>query len=252
MKTLKHTHWIYNTIAKQHPIDIFYKGSINTLSKSSPRVAIIGSRKVSMYTYDFLPYIIRFFQKTKATIISGGALGVDILAHQVALNHGLPNICLLASPLNNISPRENLEVLDQVAKTGILLSTQAPFVTPKKYMFLNRNKMLVDLADIIVIPQAQLKSGTMRTGEYALKQKKPVFVLPARSFDIAFLGNLELIRKGAYLLGDFRDLFSYKPLLDRYDSYLENHVTPLRTKIKNESKFNSIQILDKLSDQIGL
>ena len=112
--------------------------------------------------------------------------------------------------------------------------------------------MLVNLADIIVIPQAQLKSGTMKTGEYALKQQKPVFVLPARSFDIPFLGNLELIRKGAHVLGDFRDLFIHKPLFQNYEKYLESHVEPLRNLVKNNQRFNSIQILDKLTDQIGL
>jgi DNA processing protein len=252
MKTLKNTHWIYQKISPKEITPIFYKGSTSNISPNSPRVAIIGSRKVSMYTYDFLPYLMRFLLKIQATVVSGGALGVDILAHQIALNHGLTNICLLASPLNKISPRENQLIIDQISKSGIVLSTQAPFVNTQKYMFLSRNKMLVDLADIIIIPQAQLKSGTMQTGEYALKQNKPVFVLPSRCFDIPFLGNLELIRKGAYLLGDFRDLFDYDPIFQRYEKYLEKHIAPLRSKVKNASKYNSVQILDKLTDQLGL
>lgn len=252
MKTLKNAHWIYKQICPKDSIQIFYKGSTSNISSQSPRVAIIGSRKVSMYTYDFLPYIMRFLLKVQATIISGGALGVDILAHQVALNHGLKNICLLASPLNKISPKENQVTIDQISKSGLVLSTQAPFVNTKKYMFLSRNKMLVDLADIIIIPQAQLNSGTMQTGEYALKQNKPVFVLPSRCFDIPFLGNLELIRKGAYLLGDFRDLFSYDPIFKRYEKYLEKHIAPLRHKVKNASQYNSVQILDKLTNQLDL
>lgn len=252
MQTLKHTNWIYKKLIDNKSTNIFYLGSTKHIDPQSPRVAIIGSRKVCMYTYDFLPYLMRFLKKTNATIVSGGALGVDILAHQLGLNHGLANISLLASPLNKIAPRENQHIIKDISKTGLVLSTQAPYVSPKKYMFLSRNKMLVDLADIIIVPQAQLKSGTIKTGEYALSQKKPVFVLPSRSFDIAFLGNLDLIRKGAHILGDFRDLFLHKPLFTRYENYLEKHIAPLRNRVKNESRFNSVQILDKLTDQIGL
>jgi DNA processing protein len=252
MKTLKKDHWLYTKINPKNSAELFYKGSLKKISENSPKVAIIGSRKLTFYTQEVFPYLMTFLKKINATIISGGALGVDILAHKNALDYGLSNISFLASPLNNITPKENQLVLEQVSKNGILLSTQAPFITPKKYMFLDRNKMLVDLADIIIIPQAQLKSGTLKTGEYALTKNKPVFVLPARIFDVPFMGNLELIRKGAHVLGDFRDLLLHQPILHLYDKYLEKHVEPLRPRVKNSHKFNSIQIIDKLTDQIGL
>ena len=248
MRKLSTNHWLHKKLEPQKNRELVYNGSLKNIKKSSPKVAVIGSRNVSFYTYEFLPYLMRFLNKINATLVSGGAAGVDILSHQLSLDHNIPNISILATAINKVSPKENQDVVNKITKNGVAISLLNE--RPKKYHFLERNQLIINISDIIVIPQASLQSGTYKTALEALKLNKLVFVLPARAFEHPYLGNLDLLRKGAHLIGDFRDLFKHPLIYTKYNAYLSKHLKDLKNRVQNSEKMSQVQILDKLCESI--
>lgn len=118
------------------PFALFYKGNISLLSKGNLNVAVIGvlnpDDKIelteSMVTTEIL--------KHDATIISGLALGCDTIAHQTALERGGKTIAILPSTLDNISPKENIELAERIVEEGGLLISEY-YEAPK-----SRNDMI--------------------------------------------------------------------------------------------------------------
>ena len=118
------------------PFALFYKGDICLLSKDNLNVAVIGvlnpDDKIElterMVTSEILKY--------KATIVSGLALGCDSIAHKTALEKGEKTIAILPSTLDNILPKENIELAEQIVEEGGLLISEY-YETPK-----SRNDMI--------------------------------------------------------------------------------------------------------------
>ncbi|MCF6310579.1 MAG: DNA-processing protein DprA, partial [Sulfurimonas sp.] len=48
------------------------------------------------------------------------------------------------------------------------------------WSFVVRKELVVALGDVLVVGEAELNSGTMRSVEFALKMEKEIFVLPQR------------------------------------------------------------------------
>lgn len=118
------------------PFALFYKGDISLLSRDNLNIAVIGvlnpDDKIEltekMVTSEILKY--------NATIVSGLALGCDTIAHQTALEQGGKTIAILPSPLDNIVPKENVELAERIVQNGGLLISE--YYAPPK----SRNDMV--------------------------------------------------------------------------------------------------------------
>jgi len=153
---------------------LFYKGNLTLLNK--PKVAIIGSRKASKYSKE-ITYLLAKKLSSKFVIISGGALGIDTQAHKGAF----PNTIFISpSSLDIIYPKSNENLIKSIYKEGLALSEYEKNFKPYKWTFLQRNRIIVKLADFVIIPEAELKSGSMRSFEWAKKYNKKVYVIPHR------------------------------------------------------------------------
>ena len=154
--------------------ELFYKGNLELLNK--PKIAIVGSRKASKYTKEITFLLAKKLSK-KFTIISGGALGVDSEAHKGAF----PNTILVSpSSLDIIYPKSNENLIKNIYKNGLALSEYEKNYRPYKYTFLQRNRIIVSLSEFVIITEADIKSGSMRSFEWAKEYNKKVFVLPHR------------------------------------------------------------------------
>ncbi|QCT95020.1 DNA-processing protein DprA [Caminibacter mediatlanticus TB-2] len=153
---------------------LFYKGNLELLNK--PKVAIVGSRKASKYTKEITFLLAKKLSK-KFTIISGGALGVDTEAHKSAF----PNTIFVSpSSLDIIYPKSNENLIKNIYKEGLGLSEYEKNYKPYKFTFLQRNRIIIKLADFVIITEADINSGTMRSFEWAKKFGKKVYVIPHR------------------------------------------------------------------------
>ncbi len=154
--------------------ELFYKGDLSLLEK--PKIAIVGSRKASKYTKE-LTYLLAKKLSKKYIIISGGALGVDTEAHKGAY----PNTVFVSpSSLDIIYPKSNENLIKNIYNNALALSEYNKNYRPYKYTFLQRNRIIVALSDFVIIAEADIKSGSMRSFEWAKEYGKKVYVLPHR------------------------------------------------------------------------
>ena len=156
--------------------ELFYIGDLALLQRR--RVSIVGSRKPNAYAKTYTQTIAKKLANAGVCVVSGGAIGVDALAHKAA---GSANTLMVAATgLEKRYPAINKNLIVQIEKNGLVLS-QFPKGTPSlRRNFVLRNELIVALGEVLVVTYADLGSGTMRSVEYALKMGKEVFVLPHR------------------------------------------------------------------------
>ncbi len=159
---------------KINEFELFYKGNLELLKRE--KVAIVGSRKASKYTKETTFLLAKKLSK-KFAIISGGALGVDTEAHKGAF----PNTIFVSpSSLDIIYPKSNENLIKNIYKNALALSEYEKNYRPYKYTFLQRNRIIVALSDFVIIAEAEINSGSMRSFEWAKKYEKKVYILPHR------------------------------------------------------------------------
>lgn len=183
----------------QNPVQkLYYKGDLSLLDK--PKVAIIGSRKMSVYTKNCVLELANLLRQAGVCVVSGGALGVDITAHQGAYPS---TIGVFANGLDEIYPKNNEKIIKQIYENALALSENEPNYLPHGYDFLLRNRLIIALSEAIIIAQADFKSGSFHSANLAVKLGKKVFVLPQRKDESE--GTNSLLEQGKVrLINDFK------------------------------------------------
>ena len=161
---------------KKYPSTLFYKGNPDLLNR--PKVSIVGTRRPSNYTREFTHTLACALAKRGVCVVSGAAMGVDTIAHTGA---GVENtIAVVANGLDIRYPAVNKSLIENIEKRGLMLSQFNDGFRATGWSFVVRNELVVALGDILVVTEADLNSGSMRSVEYALKMDKEIFVLPQR------------------------------------------------------------------------
>jgi len=159
-----------------YPKNIYYKGNISLLKR--PKVSIVGSRMPTPYTKQYTYTLAQALSKRGVCIVSGGAMGVDAIAHEGA---GTDNtIAVLASGIDIYYPVVNKGLLRSIEQHGMLISQFEPDFGATNWSFVLRNELVVALGEVLIVTQAAMDSGSMRSVEYAQKMGKKIFVLPHR------------------------------------------------------------------------
>jgi len=161
---------------KVYPKLLYYLG--NPLLLSRPKISIVGTRHPINYTKIYTQEIARKLSLSGVCIVSGGAQGVDALAHMGA---GVENTIMVAGTGLDIRyPSINQKLIGEIETKGLVLSQFEAGQPSLKWNFPLRNEVVVALGDALIVTQADLKSGTMHSIEFALKMQKPIYVLPHR------------------------------------------------------------------------
>lgn len=196
------------------PPFLFYKGNIGILNdKSLISLAVVGSRKNSLYGQQVLDSIISpFCQISKCVIVSGLAKGIDAISHQIAINKGVKTVAVLGSGIfkNKIYPSINLHLSDEIISTGgLILSEFPPNSSPYKHNFPRRNRIISGLSEAVLVIEAQKRSGALITARFALEQNKDILAVPGDIFRPRAFGVNRLIQKGAYPIVSAEDLLNH-------------------------------------------
>lgn len=161
---------------KKYPQKLFYKG--NTALLKRPKVSIVGTRRPSAYTRQFTYALAKALTKRGVCVVSGAAMGVDTIAHEGA---GASNtIAVVANGLDIRYPAVNKNLIENIENEGLMLSQFNDGFRATGWSFVVRNEVVVALGEILVVTEAQLNSGSMRSVEFAQKMGKKIFVLPHR------------------------------------------------------------------------
>ncbi|MES3038466.1 MAG: DNA-processing protein DprA [Bdellovibrionota bacterium] len=174
-------------------------------------LGVVGSRDPDSRSRQWMDYhLAEILRKTNCGIVSGGARGVDDLAHRISMQEKRQTLVVLPSGLDQIYPstwnREKQRCMDRGA---VFISEYADQQEMRKYLFSHRNRLIAALSTAVLIIQAAEKSGTLMTAHRALELGKPVYVLPAHPLEKPFAGNLELLKEGAQLVTNAQDLISF-------------------------------------------
>lgn len=178
------------------PQILYYLGSLKA-NEQKP-LAVVGSRKISPYGEKICKFLIEKLARAGLTIISGLALGVDGLAHQIALENKTKTIAVLGSGLNVIYPPVHKNLAKKIIKAnGAVVSEYPPFTQPSKLTFPARNRIIAGLSLGVLVIEAQKKSGALITARLALEQGREVFAVPGSIYNKNSDGCNLLIKMGA-------------------------------------------------------
>lgn len=158
-------------------------------------IAIVGTRKPSLYGIELARDIATTAAKNGITVVSGMARGIDTEAHRAALTAGGRTIAVLGTGLENIYPEENIALARDIAKCGAVITQFPPETTPRPRNFPIRNATIALLANVTVIVEAGVRSGSLVTGRHAVEAGRPVQVVAGPLDDENFRGNYEFLKR---------------------------------------------------------
>jgi len=204
------------------PFIIYYRGDLKNLSEKN-LLSIVGTRKMTNYGKTVLENLIPNLVSYGFIIISGLALGTDAYAHQLTLNNKGQTIAVLGSGLDQIYPRANLKLANELLEKGGTIISEFPLGTlPLKQNFPYRNRIISGLSQAILITEADLKSGAMITAKYALEQNREVLALPGEIIKNQSTGTNKLIQAGAKILTEVNDILEIYNLTPKTTSVHNN------------------------------
>lgn len=189
------------------PSELFWTGQDPKTWLDMPKVAVVGTRKLTAYGKTVTEKIVRDLSSAGVVIISGLAFGVDVTAHKAALDCGGTTVAVLATSVDNISPRSHFHIGQQILHKGTIISEQPPGSSVQLGHFVIRNRLISALADIVLIPEAILKSGSLHTARFALEQGKTVMAVPGNITSPSSEGSNNLIKSGAVPVTSANDIF---------------------------------------------
>lgn len=203
------THPLYPTEfkrMKEAPLFFEYLGA--PVWQSCDFLAVVGSREISPLTESWMKtHLTEFVVEQKTGIVSGGARGVDQLAHQIALRAEVPTIVVLPSGLLNLYPK-NLETYRELLNEGKLCFFSEFEVNQKlhKSHFFFRNRSIAGFGKATLVTQATRRSGSLLTVHHSLEIGKQVITVPAHPELFGFCGNVDLQKDGAKFVFNFQEL----------------------------------------------
>jgi DNA processing protein len=174
-----------------------------------PRVAIVGSRRPSPYGEAVAEQLAADLARAGVIVVSGLALGCDAAAHRGALNGGGVTIAVMGTGVDIVYPAAHFRLAEEIVAAGGALVSQFPNGTsPRRRNFPARNVTLAALCDAVVVVEAVQGSGALITAEAALDLHKEVMAVPGSIFSPLSVGTHALIRDGAGLVQNARDVLA--------------------------------------------
>jgi len=193
----------------KHCIDgppiIFSSGNIDLQAKRI--ISIVGTRKITSYGSEFCKKLIEDLAPLNPVIVSGFAYGVDITAHQVAMEHNLQTIGVLAHGLNQVYPKTHKKYISKMEQNGGFLTEFWSTSNPEKENFVKRNRIVAGMSEATIVIESADRGGSLITATLANDYNRDVFAVPGRITDKYSQGCNNLIKtQRAHLLSSAADL----------------------------------------------
>lgn len=164
------------------PVVLYCRGDASLLADESRNMAVVGTRTITRYGKDVTTQFVRAFAYEGLCVVSGGARGVDSLAHRTALECGGKTIAVLGCGVDIAYPPENKELLNEIAQNGLVVSEYPPGTPPNQFRFPERNRLIAAFSSVVLVTEAGLKSGSLITADLAIEQGKELYVVPGSVF----------------------------------------------------------------------
>ena len=199
------------------PAVLYIKGELPPVDERC-LLTVVGPRHASDYGEKAAFSLARRLASAGCIVVSGGAVGIDGMAHKGALSVGKPTVAVLGGGFHIDYPKGNHALREEIVKNGCLVSEYPPDFTPTKSTFPQRNRIMSALSLGTVVIEAGEKSGALSTAAHAATQGKDLFVVPGNPSLPQYAGSNQLLKDGA------------KPVLNAAD-ILEEYYAVYRTTL---------------------
>ncbi len=204
-----------NDLGPARPYGLWCRGDSRHLLElaSAPSVALVGSRDPSIYGTEATTHLAAELARRGYTVISGGAMGIDIAAHRAALTQqgsDLPTIAFMAGGLDRLYPAQNSDALNMIVDRGLIMSEVSVGNTPTRWRFLERNRLIAALARHTIVVEARWRSGALNTARHAMEIGRTLWAVPGQINSPNSVGTNRLLRDGlAQTLTEAADILEY-------------------------------------------
>ena len=178
------------------PLGLWLKGPLSLAEASRRAAAVVGSRSATTYGAGVAGQVSADLAGAGLTVVSGAAYGIDVAAHRGALAARGPTVAVLACGADRVYPAGNQNVIDYIARTGLVVSELPPGCAPTKLRFLSRNRIIAALAQGTVVVEAAARSGALNTANWANRLGRVVMGVPGPVTSAPSEGVHELLRTG--------------------------------------------------------
>ena len=193
------------------PVTLYVKGDWQACF-DAPCVGVIGSRKCSTYGENASEMLARDLAERGVCIVSGFARGIDTAAHRGAIRAKGKTIAVLGTGIDEIYPKENKKLVEEILKSGGAIVSQFPLGTPPlKENFPYRNRIISGLSYGILLVEASERSGSLITARLAMEQNREVLAVPGNITSRNSFGTNYLIKSGAKLVQQWQDVVNELP-----------------------------------------
>ena len=210
------------------PLVLYGIGDCSVLSDELS-IGIVGTRNASAYGIETAQKLSFGLAQSGATIVSGGALGIDSEAHAGAMLAKGRTLAFLGCGLSYDYLKENASLRRAITRYGAVVSEYQPFIAPSRKTFPIRNRLISGVSLGVVGIEAGVKSGSLITANRALDQGKDVFAVPGDIVRTSFGGANHLIQNGAKptfsakdVLSEYQFMYGHLIDFDKMDTPMEN------------------------------
>jgi DNA processing protein len=197
--------WLKNI--EHCPPVIFVRGTI--VPEDEIAIGVVGTRGATVYGKAIAEEFAGEFARAGVCVVSGMARGIDTSAHWGALKNNGRTIAVLGCGVDIIYPPENRNLLNEIVKSGAVISEFNIQTPPLAQNFPKRNRIIAGLSRAIVAIEAKEKSGVMNTVVWALQQNKEIYAIPGNIYSKTSIGTNRLIKDGAIPVTSASEVMEY-------------------------------------------
>jgi DNA processing protein len=176
------------------PFGLWVFGAANLADLARRAVAVVGSRAASPYGLRIAGELAAGLADAGWTVVSGAALGIDGAAHRGALAVGGPTVAVLAGGCDLPYPRAHEDLLDEIVRSGVVVSEAPPGTPHFRRRFLARNRLIAAFSRGTVLVEAGRRSGAVNTTRHSRLLGRPVMVVPGPVTSALSAGCHRLLR----------------------------------------------------------
>jgi DNA processing protein len=182
------------------PLVLWAVGPERLVDVAERSCALVGTRASTAYGEHVAADLATGLVERDVAVVSGGAYGIDGVAHRAALAADGITMAVLAGGIDVPYPSGHSALLHRIAKHGLLVTEYPPGVRPARHRFLTRNRLVAAVGGATVVVEAGLRSGAASTAAWAEALSRPVCAVPGPVTSSASTGCHVLVRNGAHLV----------------------------------------------------
>lgn len=198
-----------NDLGPYGPLGLWVRGNA-ALLQSESSVALVGARAASSYGEWVAADLAAECAASGIAIYSGAAYGIDGAAHAAALAAGGATIAVMAGGVERAYPAGHLDLIDRIAREGVVVADVPCGTSPTKHRFLARNRLIAALSQGTVVVEAGWRSGAQNTAHHAEAIGRPLGVVPGPVTSASSAGCHRLLRETSAVcitgIDDLREL----------------------------------------------